>query len=55
MAGTPASQNKLEHSRIDLERENQQLDEHRRYIETVLERIATGVVSLGSEGQIETM
>ena len=56
MAGElAASQSKLEHSRIDLERKNQQLDERRQYIETVLERIATGVVSLGAEGQIETI
>ena len=32
-----------------------ELDERRRYIETVLERIATGVVSLGPEGRIETI
>jgi two-component system, NtrC family, nitrogen regulation sensor histidine kinase NtrY len=56
MAGElAASQHKLEHSRLDLERKNQQLDERRQYIETVLERIATGVVSLGAAGQIETI
>jgi two-component system, NtrC family, nitrogen regulation sensor histidine kinase NtrY len=56
MAGElAASQRKLEHSRLDLERKNQQLDERRQYIETVLERIATGVVSLGPDGQIETI
>ena len=32
-----------------------QLDERRRYIETILERIATGVISLGPDGQIETI
>ena len=31
-----------------------ELDERRRYIETVLERIATGVISLGADGRIET-
>ena len=47
MAGElAASQRKLERSRLDLERKNLQLDERRRYIETVLERIATGVVSV---------
>ncbi len=47
MAGElAASQQKLERSRVDLERKNLQLDERRRYIETVLERIATGVVSV---------
>jgi two-component system, NtrC family, nitrogen regulation sensor histidine kinase NtrY len=50
-----ASQRKLEHSRVDLELKNDQLDERRRYIETVLERIATGVVSLGPDGRIETI
>ena len=56
MAGElAASQRKLEHSRVDLERKNLQLDERRRYIETVLERIATGVVSVGADGRIETI
>src|SRR5512145_2354005 len=50
-----ASQRKLEYSRVDLERKNDQLDERRRYIETVLERIATGVISLGPDGRIETI
>jgi two-component system nitrogen regulation sensor histidine kinase NtrY len=56
MAGELAtSQRKLERSRVDLERKNLQLDERRRYIETVLERIATGVVSTGSDGTIGTI
>ncbi|MEP6918429.1 MAG: HAMP domain-containing protein, partial [Acidobacteriota bacterium] len=56
MAGElAASQSKLERSRVDLERKNLQLDERRRYIETVLERIATGVVSVGADGRIETI
>jgi two-component system, NtrC family, nitrogen regulation sensor histidine kinase NtrY len=56
MAGElAASQRKLERSRLDLERKNLQLDERRQYIETVLERIATGVVSLGADGHIETI
>jgi two-component system nitrogen regulation sensor histidine kinase NtrY len=56
MAGElAASQRKLERSRVDLERKNLQLDERRRYIETVLERIATGVVSVGADGRIETI
>ena len=54
-SGLAASQQKLEHSRLDLERKNLELDERRRYIETVLERIATGVVSLGADGRIQTM
>ena len=56
MAGElAASQRKLERSRVDLERKNVQLDERRRYIETVLERIATGVVSVGADERIETI
>jgi two-component system, NtrC family, nitrogen regulation sensor histidine kinase NtrY len=56
MAGElAASQRKLERSRVDLERKNVQLDDRRRYIETVLERIATGVVSIGGDGRIETI
>ena len=56
MAGElAASQRKLERSRVDLERKNLQLDERRRYIETVLERIATGVISIGADGRIETI
>lgn len=56
MAGElAASQRKLERSRVDLERKNVQLDDRRRYIETVLERIATGVVSIGADGRIETI
>ncbi len=56
MAGElAASQRKLERSRVDLERKNLQLDDRRRYIETVLERIATGVVSVGPDGRIQTI
>ena len=56
MAGElAASQQKLERSRLDLERKHLEVEERRRYIETVLERIATGVVSIGAEGQIETV
>ena len=53
MAGELAtSQRRLERSRVELERKNSELDERRRYIETVLERIATGVVSLGADGRV---
>jgi two-component system nitrogen regulation sensor histidine kinase NtrY len=56
MAGElAAGQRKLERSRVDLERKNVQIDERRRYIETVLERIATGVVSIGADGRVETI
>ncbi len=56
MAGELASsQRRLERSRFDLERKNAELDERRRYIETVLERIATGVVSFGADGRVNTI
>jgi two-component system nitrogen regulation sensor histidine kinase NtrY len=56
MAGELATgQRTLERSRLDLERKNLELEERRRYIETVLERIATGVVSIGADRRIETV
>ena len=50
-----ASRKKLERSRVDLEQKNVEVDERRRYIETVVERIATGVISLDVSGRIETI
>ncbi len=56
MAGELAtSQRRLERSRIDMERKNAELDERRRYIETVLQRIATGVISIGRDGRVSTV
>lgn len=56
MAGDlSASQRRLERSRLDLEAKNLELEERRRYIETILERIATGVVSLDAEGVVSTV
>ena len=56
MAGELAtSQRRLERSRIEMERKNSELDERRRYIETVLERIATGVISIGPDGTVSTI
>jgi two-component system nitrogen regulation sensor histidine kinase NtrY len=49
------SQRKLERSRIDVERKNVELEDRRRYIETILERIATGVVSIDAEGRVSTV
>jgi two-component system nitrogen regulation sensor histidine kinase NtrY len=49
------SQRTLERSRLDLERKNLQIEDRRRYIETVLERIATGVISIGADERIETI
>jgi two-component system nitrogen regulation sensor histidine kinase NtrY len=42
-------------SRETLQQSNQMLEERRRYIETVLESIPTGVISLNSEGRVTTI
>jgi two-component system, NtrC family, nitrogen regulation sensor histidine kinase NtrY len=56
MAGELAtSQRRLERTRVEMERKNSELDARRRYIETVLERIATGVVSVGADGRVSTI
>ncbi len=56
MAGElSTSRRKLERSRKDLERKNLEVDQRRRYIETILERIATGVVSIDSDGRVSTI
>ena len=39
----------------DLERKNIEVDARRRYIETILERVATGVISLDAVGRISTV
>jgi two-component system nitrogen regulation sensor histidine kinase NtrY len=49
------SQEKLEQSRHDLERKNVEVEARRRYIETILERVATGVISLDARGNISTV
>jgi len=40
---------------VDLERKNQEVEGRRRYIETILERVATGVVSIDPAGRISTV
>ena len=56
MAGElSTSRRRLERSRRDLERKNVEVDQRRQYIETILERIATGVVSVDAEGRISTI
>ena len=53
MAGElSTSRRRLERSRRDLERTNREVDQRRQYIETILERIATGVVSIDAEGRL---
>jgi two-component system nitrogen regulation sensor histidine kinase NtrY len=49
------SREKLEQSRGDLERTHLEVDARRRYIETILERVATGVISLDAGGRISTV
>ncbi len=49
-----ASQQTLERSRVDLERQHVEVEGRRRYIETILERIATGVISIDADGRITT-
>ena len=49
------SRRKLERSAIDLERKTQEAEGRRRYIETILERIATGVVTIDADGSVATV
>ena len=49
------SRRKLERSAVDLQRKHEEVEERRRYIETILERIATGVVSVDAVGRIGTV
>jgi two-component system nitrogen regulation sensor histidine kinase NtrY len=56
MAGELAvSRRKVERSNVELERKALEVESRRRYIETILERIATGVVSIDAAGAITTM
>lgn len=50
-----SSRRRLERAAIDLERTNQEVDGRRRYIETILERVATGVISIDPAGRIGTI
>jgi two-component system nitrogen regulation sensor histidine kinase NtrY len=49
------SRRRLERSTVDLERKHVEVEGRRRYIETILERIATGVVSIDAAGKISTL
>jgi two-component system, NtrC family, nitrogen regulation sensor histidine kinase NtrY len=56
MAGELAtSRRKVERSTIELEHKHQEVEGRRRYIETILERITTGVVSVDADGAITTV
>jgi two-component system, NtrC family, nitrogen regulation sensor histidine kinase NtrY len=56
MAGELAtSRRKVERSTIELERKAVEVEGRRRYIETILERITTGVVSVDANGVVTTI
>src|SRR5262245_39640439 len=50
-----SSRRKVERSTIELERKHIEVEGRRRYIETILERITTGVVSVDAAGTITTI
>ena len=50
-----SSQTKLEHTYRDLQAKHEEVEQRRRYTETVLEAVATGVLSLDPAGRITTM
>ena len=50
-----ASQTKLEETYRDLQAKHAEVEQRRRYTETVLETVATGVVSLDATGRITTI
>ena len=54
-ADLSASRRQLEKSAVDLERRHQDVEGRRRYVATILERIATGVISVDNAGRISTM
>ena len=56
MAGELAtSRRKVDRSTIELERKHLEVERRRRYIETILERITTGVVSVDAGGAVTTI
>jgi two-component system nitrogen regulation sensor histidine kinase NtrY len=55
MAGELAvNRRRLEQSAVELEQKHQDVEGRRRYVETILNRIATGVVSIDNSGRIRT-
>ena len=55
MAGDlAANRRRLERSSVELERKHHDVEGRRRYVETVLDRLATGVVSIDGTGSIRT-
>ena len=55
MAGDlAANRRRVERSSVELERKHHDVEGRRRYVETVLDRLATGVVSIDGTGSIRT-
>jgi len=50
-----ASRRRLERTALDVERKHQDVEARRRYIETILERVATGVISVDESGALRTV
>jgi two-component system nitrogen regulation sensor histidine kinase NtrY len=56
MAGELAtSRRKIDRSTVELEQKHLEVEKRRRYVETILERITTGVVSIDAGGSITTI
>ena len=56
MAGELAtSRRRVERSTLELERKHVEVEERRRYIETILERITTGIISVDAGGRVTTI
>jgi len=56
MAGELAtSRRRVERSTLELQRKHVEVENRRRYIETILERITTGIVSVDADGLITTI
>jgi len=55
MAGElAASRRRVEKAAVELERRHEEVEARRRYVETILERIATGVIAIDPAGRIRT-
>ena len=56
MAGELAtSRRRVERSTLELERKHVEVEDRRRYIETILERITTGIISVDAGGTVTTI
>ena len=53
-ADLSTSRRRLERSAVELEQKHQDVEARRRYVETILERIATGVISVDTAGHVRT-